>query len=205
MAGRTTATTGWPAPAAAARASMPACDGTARWSADSAPISAASSAPPLGASSSAWSRDAEPEPRRLLQDAARLRRAEHAALAEDVGESRPALGATPGQLLLEQVADVGLRAVRAGPELRRDRVGAEPRRQDLDRALLAELVGDLEQAELGRRGRGRSRTSPRSSSCRGPASRRASAGRARASSSSVAARVAATVDRMPPPAWRISR
>ena len=38
-----------------------------------------------------------------------------------------------------------------GPEFRGDRVGAEPGREDLDRPLLAEPVGDLEQPQLGRK------------------------------------------------------
>src|SRR6476660_5457424 len=60
VAGRTVATTGRPSPAAAAKASMPASEGVARWSAAAAPISAASSAPPDGASSSAWRRSPSP-------------------------------------------------------------------------------------------------------------------------------------------------
>ena len=74
----------------------------------------------------------EPEAGGRLEDPACLVRAEDAALAEDVGEARPALRRDARQLLLEQVADVRLRAVRAGAELGRHRVGAEPRREDVD-------------------------------------------------------------------------
>ena len=57
--------------------------------------------------------------------------------------------AMPGQLLIEDRADVRLGAVRAGTELDRDRVGAEVRRDDLHRALEPESVGELDQAQLG--------------------------------------------------------
>ena len=127
---------------------MPVVDGVARWSADAAPSSAASSAPPDGASSSAWSRGARPS-RGRLEDPPRLVGAEHALLAEHVAEPRPAVGRDARQLLVDDVPDVGLGAVRPGAELGRHGVGAEARRDDVDRALPAERVGDLEEPELG--------------------------------------------------------
>ena len=106
--------------AAAASASIPAGDGAARWSADSAPSSAASSAPPDGASSSAWSRGASRAPRA----ASRIRRAwsarEDAPLAEDVAEAGPPLGRDARQLLVE---DGGARTPRPGPRRSRNSGG----------------------------------------------------------------------------------
>ena len=122
-----------------------------RWSADSAPISAASSAPPDGASSSAWSRGRMP----YASAASRIRRdwsaREHARArrrrrrtAPGPGRRRPAAAprAGGGRTPPSRSAPVA--------ELRRDGVGAEPGRHDVDRALAAELVGDLEEAQLGR-------------------------------------------------------
>ena len=150
VAGRRTATTGRPACAAAASASMPGLrrrgEVVRRERADlRGELRAAARCQLVGVQPRP-----EPEPRGGLEDPSRLLRAEDAALAEDVGEARPALRDDARQLLLDEVPDVGLRAVRPGTELRGDRVRAEPRREDLDRALLAELVGDLEQAQLGR-------------------------------------------------------
>ena len=83
------------------------------------------------------------------QDPPALVGREHAPLAEDVGEAGPALGRDPGQLVVEEVPRVGLGRVAPVAELGRDGVGAEPGREDVDRALLAELVGDLEEPQLG--------------------------------------------------------
>ena len=55
----------------------------------------------------------------------------------------------PGELLIEDRADVCLSAFRASAELDRDRVGAEVCRDDLDRALEPEPVGELDEAQLG--------------------------------------------------------
>ncbi len=149
MAGRTTATTGRPSAATAARASTPASDGAARWSADSAPSSAASSAPPDGASSSAWSRGRSPRDsaarriRRLWSGPKTPRSQKTSANRADP------LGGDSRELVLDDLAGVGLDRVRVVAVLGRDGVGAEPRREDLDRPLLAQPVGDLEEPELG--------------------------------------------------------
>jgi hypothetical protein len=144
VAGRTTATTGWPA-AAAARVGRNG-EVVGREGAELGRELRATAGCQLVSVESRG----EPEPRRLLEHAPGLRRAEHAALAEHVREPGPALRHDAGQLFLEQVAHVRLGTAGASPELRRDGVGAEPRRQDVDGALLAELVGDLEQAQLRR-------------------------------------------------------
>ena len=128
---------------------MPASEGVARWSAAAAPSSAASSAPPDGASSSACEPEPQPVARGGLEDASRLVRAEHPVLAEDVAEPRPAVGGHPGELVLDHRPDVRLRAVGARAELGRDRVRAEVRRHDLDRALATELIRRLDQPDLG--------------------------------------------------------
>ena len=148
----------------------------------------------------------QPEPGGGLEDAPRLVGAEDAGLAEDVGEARPAVGRDARQLLVEE------RLARRPPsppgrdaELGRDGVRAEPRRDDVDRALLRRGDRRPRRGAARSRGRARSRTSPRPSSRRGRASRPASAGRGPAGPPRLAARVAATVDRMPPPAARMSR
>ena len=152
------------------------------------------------------------EPRRQpvaggrLEDPPRLVRAEHAVLAEDVAEPRPAVGGDAGQLLLDDRADVGLGAVRprrgtrAG---RRGRRGRSGRRRSGPR--VAEPVGDLEQPDLGLEVEAVAglRLDRRDAVAEhlvepAPAVRQQ---RRR----SMAARVAATVDRIPPPAARISR
>ena len=74
---------------------------------------------------------------------------EDAGLAEDVREARPAVGGDPGELLVDERAHERLGPVRPRPELGRDGVGAEPGRHDVHRALAAQAIGDLEQAELG--------------------------------------------------------
>ena len=133
-----------------ASAAIPASDGVARWSADAAPSSAASSAPPDGASSSAWSRGAIP----YAAAASRIRRlwsAVKTPSSQNTSQKRARpWAATPGICSSMHAPDVGLGALRTRPELGRDGVGAEERRHDLDRPLAAELVGDLEEAQLGR-------------------------------------------------------
>ena len=101
--------------------------------------------------------------------------------------------------------DVGLGAVGPRAELGRDGVGAEVRRDDVDRALAAEPVGDLEQPDLGLEveavaGLRLDRRDAVAEHLVEPAP--AVGERA---SSAEAARVAATVERIPPPAARISR
>ncbi len=85
-----------------------------------------------------------------VEDPAGLLRGEHADFTEDVAEAGPALRGDPRELDVDHVPDVRLRTVRTLAELRRDRVGAEERRHDVDRALDAEAMGDLEQPQLGR-------------------------------------------------------
>ena len=65
-------------------------------------------------------------------------------------EPRPALGRDPGELLVDECRTYSS-AVGPVAELGRHGVGAEPRRQDVDRALPAEPMGDLEETQLGRR------------------------------------------------------
>ena len=196
-----------PSSAAAASASIPASDGVARWSAETRPELGGE----LRAAATARARRHGAAARIPYAAAAsRIRRdwsaREDAVLAEDVAEARPALGGDAGELLLDDDADVRLRAVRAGPGTRAARRGRRGRSGTTSIGpSRAEPVGDLEQAELGRqveavaglrldRGRRRGRASRRASAGRGPAARRPSA-----------ARVAATVERIPPPAARISR
>ena len=149
VAGRTTATTGRPDDAAAARASIPALDGVARWSADSA-LDLGGQLRALG-----WGELVGVEPGShpvglgREQDPPALVGAEHATLAEHIGEAGPALGGDPRQLLVDEMADVGLGRIPPLAELGRDGVGTEPGRQDVDRSLVAELVGHLEEPELG--------------------------------------------------------
>ena len=129
----------------------PPRDGAARWSAESAPISAASSAPPLGASSSAWRRGRRPS----RAAASRIRRdcvgAEDAGSQKTSAKRASALGGDTRQLLVETVADVGL----ASPSGRaRNSAGTAWAPSHVGRTSIgpsvAELVGDLEEPELGR-------------------------------------------------------
>ena len=185
---------------------MPASDGVARWSADAAPSSAASSAPPDGASSSAWSRERQAERRRRPRGSAATGRRVNTPSSQKTSQNRARpWAATPGSC--SSMTERTYASVPSGrrPELGRDGVRAEVGRDDLDRALRARAGRPPRGAGSRSRGRGRSRTWPRSSSRRGRASRRASAGRAPAARRSMAARVAATVERIPPPAARISR
>ena len=115
-----------------------------------APISAASSAPPLGASSSACSRGTQPERGGRLRTRRDWSALNTPSSQNTSAATRPALGGHTGQLLVEEVADVRLGAIGPAAELRRHRVGPEPGRDDVDRTLLPEPVGDLEQAQLGR-------------------------------------------------------
>ena len=149
VAGRTVATTGPVIGGRRASASIPASDGVARWS--------AGRCAELGRQLRATRRrelvgvepERHPEAGRGLEDPPRLVRAEHAVLAEDVAEPGPAVGGDPGQLLVDDRADVGLGAVGPAAELGRDRVRAEVGRHDLDRPLAAEPVGGLDQPDLG--------------------------------------------------------
>ena len=75
-------------------------------------------------------------------------RGKDARLAEHVRESRAAVGRDPGQLVVDQRTNERLGAVRSGPEFRRDRVGAQPGRDDVHRALATQPVRDLDQAQL---------------------------------------------------------
>ena len=59
------------------------------------------------------------------------------------------MGRDARQLVVEDRADVRLGAVRAGAVLDGDGVGAEVRRDDLDRALEPQPLGELDQAQLG--------------------------------------------------------
>ena len=59
------------------------------------------------------------------------------------------MGGHPGQLVVDDRADVRLGPVRPGPELGRDGVRPEVRRHDLDRAFPPEPVGGLDQPDLG--------------------------------------------------------
>ena len=120
-----------------------------------------------------------------LQDPPGLVRAEDALLAEDVGEPGPALGRDARQLLVDAGSARRPRSASRGRGTPAGHgVGAEPRRQDVDRAFPAEAVGDLEQAQLGREVEAVARLRLDRRRLRGRASRRASAGRGPASSSS---------------------
>ena len=68
--------------------------------------------------------------------------------SQNVAEPGAAVG-RDARLVVEDRADVGLGAVRAGAVLDGDGVGAEVRGDDLDRALEPESVGELDQAQLG--------------------------------------------------------
>ena len=83
------------------------------------------------------------------EDAAALIGGEDAALAEDVAVARPTLRRDARQLLLDEMADIDLGRITSVAELGRHGVRAEVRRHDIDGALLAEVVGDLHEAELG--------------------------------------------------------
>ena len=86
---------------------------------------------------------------RGLEDAPRLVGAEDAVLAEHIAEAGATVGRDARQLLIEDRADVCLGAFRSGAELDGDRVGAEVRRDDLDRALEPESIRELHEAQLG--------------------------------------------------------
>ena len=129
---------------------------------------------------------------------------EDAGLAEDVAEAGNPLARHSRQLVADHRFDVGVGAVRPAAEFGRHGVGAEERGHELDRPLAVQPADDLELAQLGgavqavaRFGLGRGAAVAQHLSAR--------RGRGSASSSSEAARVAATVERIPPPAARISR
>ena len=182
LAGSSTPTT-----SLAASARTPSSPVASRWSTERAPSSTASGIAPLSRELVAVEAQREPGVAARLEVAARLRRVERAALEEDVrrlGEPRRFR-----QHLGEREVEVGVGVV----ELGRDRVGAEPGRDaagGADRAERRELRVAVEPVAGLRLERGRP---VRAASSRVPSTRRASAVLA-------AARVARTVERIPPPA-----
>ncbi len=122
------------------------------------------------------------------QVAACLRGVERATLEEDVRRVRKL------RRLRQHLGQARSRDTRRVSRLGRHRVRAEPGRR------AARSAHSAQRRELGRRGRGRSRTSPPTSSCRGASIQPAWRSTRLSSSGAPSARVAATVERMPPPA-----
>ena len=92
----------------------------------------------------------KPEIPRRIEDSGGLRRVEDSLFAEDVTEAREPLFGDRGELLADDLIDVLRRSLGPVAKLGRDRMSAQIRRHQLNRALAVEQTDQLEDAHLGR-------------------------------------------------------